>query len=159
MLGVAIVFAGSKGAQDLQGVTVAAFSGFLFSIYMVNLRFLRGFDPFVLTFANNLICSLALLPLAASGLAVSVDQILALAVMGVVQLGIPYYLFSKGLQSISLQEASLIVLIEPVLNPIWVALVVGEVPSAHTLAGGGVILFSLVVRYLRLLTRKESHIE
>jgi drug/metabolite transporter (DMT)-like permease len=159
MVGIAIIFAGSGGAQDLQGVTVAAFSGFLFSIYMVNLRFLRGFDPFVLTFANNLVCSLALLPLAASRLSISVGQILALAIMGVVQLGIPYYLFSKGLQSISLQEASLIVLIEPVLNPIWVALVVGEVPSAHTLTGGGVILFSLVLRYLWLLTRKESHIE
>jgi drug/metabolite transporter (DMT)-like permease len=156
MVGIAIIFAGSEGAQDLQGVTVAAFSGFLFSIYMVNLRFLRGFDPFVLTFANNLVCSLTLLPLAASGLAVSVDQILALAVMGVVQLGIPYYLFSKGLQSISLQEASLIVLIEPVLNPVWVALVVGEVPSAHTLAGGGVILFSLVMRYLRPLYRRDE---
>lgn len=157
MVGIVIIFAGSWAEQDLQGVTVAAFSGFLFSIYMVNLRFLKGFNPFVLTFANNLVCSLALLPLAASQLALSVDQILALAVMGVVQLGIPYYLFSKGLQSISVQEASLIVLIEPVLNPVWVALVVGEVPSAHTLAGGGVILFSLVLRYLWPLDRKGSH--
>ncbi len=156
MVGIAIIFSGSEGAQDLQGVTVAAFSGFLFSIYMVNLRFLRVINPFVLTFANNLVCFLVLLPLAASGLAVSVDQILALAVMGVVQLGIPYYLFSKGLQSISLQEASLIVLIEPVLNPIWVALVVGEVPSAHTLAGGGVILFSLVLRYLWPLDHSDG---
>jgi len=156
MVGIVIIFAGSWAEQDLQGVTVAAFSGFLFSIYMVNLRFLKGFNPFVLTFANNLVCSLALLPLAASRLALSVDQILALAVMGVVQLGIPYYLFSKGLQSISVQEASLIVLIEPVLNPVWVALVVGEVPSPHTLAGGGVILFSLVLRYLWPLDRRES---
>lgn len=159
MVGISIIFTGSEGAQDTQGVTVAAFSGFLFSIYMVNLRFLGGFDPFNLTFVNNLVCSLVLLPLAASQLALSVDQILILAVMGVVQLGIPHYLFSKGLQSISLQEASLIVLIEPVLNPIWVALVVGEVPSAHTIVGGGVILFGLVLRYLRLLTHKESHIE
>ncbi len=157
MVGIVIIFAGSWAEQDLQGVTVAALSGFLFSIYMVNLRFLKGFNPFVLTFANNLVCSLALLPLAASRLALSVDQILALAVMGVVQLGIPYYLFSKGLQSISVQEASLIVLIEPVLNPIWVALVVGEVPSVYTLAGGGVILFSLVLRYLWPLDRRESH--
>jgi drug/metabolite transporter (DMT)-like permease len=69
--------------------------------------------------------------------------------MGVVQLGIPYFLFSKGLESLSLQEASLIVLIEPVLNPIWVALVVGEVPSPATLAGGVIILLSLLLRYGR----------
>jgi drug/metabolite transporter (DMT)-like permease len=148
MTGVAIIFAGSSGEQDLQGVTVAVLSGVLFSIYMVNLRHLKGFNPLVLTFVNNLVCSLALFPLAASELMLSIDQFLALVIMGIVQLGIPYFLFSKGLETIPLQEASLIVLIEPVLNPIWVALVVGEFPSLATLFGGGVILVSLIFRYL-----------
>jgi len=159
MVGVTIIFSESRGQQDLQGVTVALFSGIVFSIYMVNLRFLKGINPLALTFVNNLVCSLALLPLAVTQLALSTDQILALAAMGVVQLGIPYFLFSKGLETISLQEASLIVLVEPVLNPVWVVLIVGEVPSGATLVGGGVILFSLALRYLRLLIRREGHIE
>ena len=75
--------------------------------------------------------------------------------MGVVQLGIPYFLFSKGLETVSLQEASLIVLIEPVLNPVWVVLVVGEVPSLAPLAGGGIILSSLGVRYMGLLSQER----
>ncbi len=156
MMGIAVIFAGNSGEQDFQGVSIATMSGLLFAIYMINLRFLRDFDPVVLTFANNLICCLALLPLTASQLALSPDQFAALIVMGVIQLGIPYFLFSKALEKISLQEASLIVLIEPVLNPIWVALVVGEVPSAHTLAGGGVILFSLVLRYLWPLDHSDG---
>ncbi len=159
MVGVTIIFSESRGQQDLQGVTVALFSGIVFSIYMVNLRFLKGINPLALTFVNNLVCSLALLPLAVTQLALSTDQILALAAMGVVQLGIPYFLFSKGLETISLQEASLIVLVEPVLNPVWVVLIVGEVPSGATLVGGGVILFSLALRYLRLLIRREGHTE
>ncbi len=159
MVGVTIIFSESRGQQDLQGVTVALFSGIVFSIYMVNLRFLKGINPLALTFVNNLVCSLALLPLAVTQLALSTDQILALAAMGVVQLGIPYFLFSKGLETISLQEASLIVLVEPVLNPVWVVLIVGEVPSGATLVGGSVILFSLALRYLRLLIRREGHIE
>ena len=159
MVGVTIIFSESRGQQDLQGVTVALFSGIVFSIYMVNLRFLKGINPLALTFVNNLVCSLALLPLAVTQLVLSTDQILALAAMGVVQLGIPYFLFSKGLETISLQEASLIVLVEPVLNPVWVVLIVGEVPSGATLVGGGVILFSLVLRYLRLLTRRDSYAE
>jgi drug/metabolite transporter, DME family len=57
-------------------------------------------------------------------------------------------LFSKGLQSVPLQEASLIALIEPVLNPVWVALTFGEIPSAATFSGGALILFGLVARYL-----------
>jgi DME family drug/metabolite transporter len=68
--------------------------------------------------------------------------------MGGLQLGLPYFLFSKGLRSVPLQEASLIALIEPVLNPLWVGLVVGEIPSAATLAGGSIILAGLGARYL-----------
>ncbi len=147
MLGVAIIFTGTSGAQDLWGVSVALLSGFLFAIYMMNLRFLAGYDPLVLTFINNLVCSIALLPFVVSHSTPFGGQLLALAVMGVVQLGVPYFLFSKGLERLALQEASLIVLIEPVLNPIWVAWGVGEVPSTPTLIGSSVILLSLVLRY------------
>jgi len=147
MLGVAIIFTGSSGGQDLWGVSVAVLSGFLFAIYMMNLRFLAGYDPLVLTFINNLVCSIALLPFVVSHSTPFGGQLLALAVMGVVQLGVPYFLFSKGLERLALQEASLIVLIEPVLNPIWVAWGVGEVPSTPTLIGSSVILLSLVLRY------------
>ncbi len=154
MAGVGIIFAGSAGQPDAKGVIVAILSGFLFSIYMTNLRFLREFNPVNLTFLNNLVCCVTLMPLVKSQLYLSQGQLFALVIMGVVQLGTPYFLFSKGLEKISLQEASLIVLIEPVLNPIWVALVVAEVPSPATLIGGGVILFSLVFRYLWQLMRR-----
>ncbi|MCZ6623600.1 MAG: EamA family transporter [Deltaproteobacteria bacterium] len=153
MVGVGVIFAGSIGQPDVEGVVAAILSGLLFSIYMTNLRFLKGVNPGFLTFVNNLVCFLGLLPVVISQLLVSGGEMLALAVMGVVQLGIPYFLFSKGLEKISLQEAALIVLIEPVLNPIWVALVVGEVPSVSTFIGGGIILFSLGFRYLWILLR------
>ncbi|MGE5817651.1 MAG: EamA/RhaT family transporter, partial [Deltaproteobacteria bacterium] len=65
--------------------------------------------------------------------------------------------FSKGLLTLSLQEAALIALIEPVLNPLWVALVIGEIPSLSTFAGGCMILLGLSVRYLWPLL-KESRI-
>ncbi len=151
MLGVGVIFVGSAGQPDARGVTVAVLSGFLFSIYMVNLRFLKEVHPAYLTFVNNLVCCVILIPFVKSQLALSSGETLALAVMGVVQLGIPYFLFSKGLETVSLPEASLIVLIEPVLNPIWVALIVGEVPSIATLLGGSLILFGLGFRHVVLL--------
>jgi drug/metabolite transporter (DMT)-like permease len=153
MVGVGIIFAGSAGQPDALGVMVAILSGFLFSIYMTNLRFLKGVHPGSLTLANNTVCCLTLFPVVPS-LYLSSGETLALAIMGVVQLGIPYFLFSKGLETIPLQEASLIVLIEPVLNPIWVALLSGEVPSSATVVGGGIILFSLGCRYAWLLVGK-----
>lgn len=148
MLGVTLIFSGSSGGQDLKGITIAISSGFLFAIYMINLRTLKGLNPIFLTFLNNLVCSLVLLPIVGGHLLLTANHILALGIMGVVQLGIPYFLFSKGLETLSLEEASLIVLIEPVLNPLWVAWFVGEIPLPGTLLGGGLILGSLGLRYL-----------
>ena len=47
-------------------------------------------------------------------------------------------------------EASLLALIEPVLNPVWVALVVGEEPSAATIIGGAIIMLGLGARHTLL---------
>lgn len=147
-LGVGIIFAGSAGEPDVRGVGVALMSGLFFAIYMTNLRFLKHVDAGYLTLANNSACCAVLLPLVFSHLSLSLVEVLTLSAMGILQLGIPYFLFSKGLEKISLQEASLIVLVEPVLNPIWVAVVFGEIPSMATLIGGAVILSSLGFRYL-----------
>jgi drug/metabolite transporter (DMT)-like permease len=162
MFGIGLIFFGSAGQPEAGGVMIALLSGVLFSLYMVNLRFLKSFDPAILTFANNLGCCLILFPFVKSQLALPLEQALIVAVMGVVQLGVPYWLFSKGLERISIQEASLIVLIEPVLNPIWVALVVNEVPSLATLIGGGLILWGLGLRYmwsLAFASRETKQVE
>ena len=148
MVGVAIISLGSAGEPEMIGVLLALLSGLLFAGYMVNLQRVKEAHPVYLTWINNMMCALLLLVIAKSELALSVEQAILLAVMGGVQLGMPYYLFSKGLQTLSVQEASLIALIEPVLNPLWVALTVGEVPSAATLAGGGMILLGLAARYI-----------
>jgi drug/metabolite transporter, DME family len=148
MLGIAVICAGSAGQPDVAGVAMALLSGLLFAVYMLSLRDLKGFHAGTLTFLNNSACCLILLPLVWSELSLSFNEGWIVAVMGIVQLGIPYWLFSKGVEKIRLQEASLLVLMEPVLNPVWVALVVGEVPSTATVIGGALIISSLAVRYL-----------
>jgi drug/metabolite transporter, DME family len=148
MIGVAAIFLGSAGEPDMAGVLLALLSGALFAAYMINLRKTRAVSPVYLTWINNVVCALMLLLVVKSQLGLTSTQLVIVAVMGAVQLGVPYFLFSKGLQTVPLQEASLIALIEPVLNPLWVALTVGEIPSLATLAGGGLIVLALAVRYL-----------
>jgi drug/metabolite transporter (DMT)-like permease len=147
MAGIVVIFAGSAGQPDFAGVSVALLSGVLFSIYMISLRFLKIFPAGSLTCFNNLACCILLLPLVAGELSLTRAESLILAVMGVVQLGIPYWLFSRAVEKIPVHEASLIVLVEPVLNPVWVALAVEEIPGAPTLAGGALILAGLALRY------------
>jgi drug/metabolite transporter (DMT)-like permease len=156
MIGVAIIFLGSAGQPDMAGVLLALLSGVLFAAYMINLRKTQAVSPVYLTWINNVVCALLLLLVVKSQLGLTSTQLGIVAVMGAVQLGLPYFLFSKGLQTVPLQEASLIALIEPVLNPLWVALTVGEIPSFPTLAGGGLIVVALAVRYLWPLPGKSA---
>ena len=157
MAGVAVISFGTVGDPQMAGVLLALASGVFFAIYMVNLPNMNETSPVYLTWLNNFICALILLLLVKSRLAVSMKEGFTLFIMGAVQLALPYYFFSKGVLTLSLQEAALIALIEPVLNPLWVALAIGEIPSLATLAGGGMILLGLSLRYLWPLL-KESQV-
>lgn len=148
MVGVVFISFDNAGEPEMSGVLLALLSGVLFAIYMVNLQQIKKFSAIYLTWLNNLVCALLVLPFVKAPFALSSEQLLIVAIMGVVQLGLPYFLFSRGLETIPLQEAALIALIEPVLNPVWVALIVGEIPSFATLIGGAMILTALAVRYL-----------
>lgn len=150
MAGILTIFGGAAGARELPGVTVGLGSGFMLGVYFVNLRYLKGFDPFALMLANNLVSSVALLGLTHFQLAVSLTELAALACLGVVQFAFAHFLFFRSLEHVPVQEASLIMLVEPVLNPLLVALWVGELPSLATFTGGGLILAGLALRYLPL---------
>src|SRR5204862_3016035 len=80
----------------------------------------------------------------------SARQFAVLVVFVGFQLALPYWLFTRGLRSVSLQEAALITLIQPLLNPVWAYLVTPEKdrPTAAMLLGGGLILLALVWRYV-----------
>lgn len=147
MAGIAVIFVGTAGEPDGPGVMLAIASGFLFSIYMVCARLLASFNPGTLTWLNNVGCCALLMPFVSGQLALSAVEAVSLGVMGIVQLGLPYWLFSKALQAVAVHEAALIVLIEPILNPIWVALAFGEVPSVATVVGGSLIGTGLIFRY------------
>jgi len=66
-----------------------------------------------------------------------------LVYLGVFQLGLAYAFMSRALSHVSALEVSLIVMIEPVLSPIWAWLVQGEVPGVWSLVGGAIMLAAL----------------
>lgn len=69
--------------------------------------------------------------------------------MGIVQLGTAFLLISRAMQRLSALESALLLLIEPVLSPVWVWLVHSEVPGATSLAGGALILAATAWRAKR----------
>jgi drug/metabolite transporter (DMT)-like permease len=84
-------------------------------------------------------------------------QLLVLFAFGTFQMAIPYVCLVRGLRYISGQEAATIGLIEPVLLPVWVYVAYRqEIPAWWTIAGGGLILVGLVVRYVVLEPRPAA---
>lgn len=77
-------------------------------------------------------------------------QFAVLAAGGVLQMGVPYWLFTRSLRSMSAQEAALITLLEPLLNPVWAFLLTPQTdtPTTAMLLGGSLILLALVWKYV-----------
>ena len=68
-----------------------------------------------------------------------------MALAGVGQFGIPYYLYTRASRGVSSLEMVLITTLEPILNPVWVFLVVGEKPGVWALIGGAVVLLTVTI--------------
>ncbi|MBI4446367.1 MAG: DMT family transporter [Acidobacteria bacterium] len=73
-------------------------------------------------------------------------DLLGVLFLGTVQIGIAYALFAFAITRISALEAILLGMLEPLLNPVWVYLGTGEVPSAGALVGGMIILGAIFLR-------------
>jgi drug/metabolite transporter (DMT)-like permease len=74
-----------------------------------------------------------------------------LLIAGVVQLGLPLALYGKAIPHVRAIEAVLIPVLEPVLNPVWVLVFVGEVPSGWALLGGVIVLGAVTARGLAMV--------
>ena len=66
--------------------------------------------------------------------------------LGIFQLGIPYILYAKAIRHLNAMEAVLIQTLEPILNPLWVFLVIAETPGPWSLAGGAIVLAAVIAR-------------
>jgi drug/metabolite transporter (DMT)-like permease len=84
---------------------------------------------------------------------------LGLLWLGVFQLGLAYVLYTKAIKHVKALESTLISTIEPVLNPIWVMLFLGEIPSPWSLVGGALVLFAAAFRGIRTAQQSGSSCE
>jgi drug/metabolite transporter (DMT)-like permease len=97
-------------------------------------------------FWGNVFAALVCLPLALPVLASRPTDWMIIGYLGVFQIAIAYLFLLRGLEKVRAFEASLLLLLEPVLNPIWAWLVHGERPGAGSLAGGWVILLATLIK-------------
>lgn len=147
LAGIVIIVLDGWQAAQLGVVALGLGSGVTYAGVLLFLRLLRDVAPRWLTMLNHLGAALALLPWIVLGPLPTGEQLVVLVIFGVFQMGIPYWLMARGLQSVSAQEAGTITLLEPLLNPVWAYLISGEEPSPLTLVGAAFILGALAWRY------------
>ena len=111
----------------------------------MGLRSVSGEGAAVLVAGNAIAGAVAFLP-ALSGPAPTAQDVGIVLFLGVFQLALSYGLFQWGLRRTPAIEASLLILHEPVLNPVWTFLLAGERPGPWALVGGGIILLATAWR-------------
>lgn len=151
--------AGANAGQQVEVLLMGVGSGFTYAGVVLLLRVLRN-ESAAWLMVLNLLGTAAVLAayfvhkLGLEGFwgwvtAPSAKQLAFLAFFGCVQLATPYVLFARSLRTVSPNEASIITLLEPILNPIWAYLIAPETetPTAWTFIGGGLLLAALAWRY------------
>lgn len=146
--GMLLFFVGRFESRDFRGEISALASSVFFAVLVLALRRERGSGAEAVVTYGNVLAALALLPWVSDALAVSALSAAVLCFLGVVQIAGAYALFVHGLKYVTATQASLVGMLEPVANPIWVFLFLGERPGAFSLLGGAIVLGAIGWRTL-----------
>jgi drug/metabolite transporter, DME family len=151
-VGMFFFFMGKISPVHFEGNLVALFSGIMFAALFLGLR--KNDSKYQLSsiFYGNVIVALVCIPFLPGIQNVNFSNLWMVTFLGVFQIGLAYAVFSYGLKRVLAVEASIIALVEPVLNPVWVFIGYGEVPSFMAIIGGIIILSAITFRTLIMET-------
>ncbi|NOT47537.1 MAG: EamA family transporter [Acidobacteria bacterium] len=184
LAGMSLFFVGQLRLEDYQGNIAALFSGIFLGLYIMLLRHPRAdslqkpgreqgrnenaadhavppaskMNPAIAVIYGNFLLALVNAPTGFSAIpSMGFMDWFAVAFLGIFQIGISYILFIKGVRGGTRPlDASLIGFIEPLLNPVWVFIFVGERPSQWALLGGAIIIAAIAIHTIRQYARRGN---
>jgi len=140
--GMGLFFMDSVSGEGFWGIILAIISGMAFAGLPMALRYVKDDQPFKCLIYGNLLVMAVGLPFWKAPWPDSTD-ILLIIVAGVVQYGLPYYLYAMASKGVTTLEMVLITALEPILNPVWVFLAIGERPGMWSIIGGAVVMSTI----------------
>ena len=144
MLGVILFFIDGIQAGNLTGNFIALISGVCYAgVFMMNTG--ERADAISSSFLGQLIAGILFTPLCFRETDFSMPTILAILALGVIQVGGAYILFSAGIKNTPPVTASLITGMEPIMNPLWVAIFYKETITGLAVAGSVIVVGSILL--------------
>ncbi len=162
MCGMSLFFVGKLDTDHLTGNLVALGSGLCMGFYFLLLRHpaSQRVNRAASVIYGNLLLVILTAPFGWQSISVMTKHdAIAVAYLGVVQIGLAYTLFTLGMsRGVRSLDAGIVGYIEPVLNPVWVFLVLHERPSGWALLGGAIIILAVLAHTLRTARRRRPEL-
>jgi drug/metabolite transporter (DMT)-like permease len=155
--GMTLFFRDSLSSQALWGDVLAALSGVTLAWMVLFLRKQKDGAPMESVLLGNILAAIASLPFL-WGSAPGLKGWAGLALLGVFQLGLSYALYTTAIRHVTAVEAVLFSTLEPILNPVWVLLLIGERPGPWALVGGALVVTAITARGLLQAARASRRL-
>lgn len=154
-IGMGLFFAGGIGGGSFIGNAAAAVAGVAFALYTIFMRKQKVGSPLESALIAHVLTAAIAFGACLFLPAPRIDarSLAVIATLGVAQIGLASVFFAIGIKRVTAVDASLIGVIEPVFNPLWVFLAIGEAPGTNALAGGGIIIAAVLGSTLVSLRR------
>lgn len=146
--GMALFFFDKLDITGFWGNILAAFSGVSFAAFTIFMRMQKDGSPLESVLLGNILTAIIGLPFMFQS-SPGTNGWLFLSLLGIIQLGIPYILYSIAIKHLTALETVLITVIEPILNPIWVLMLLNETPGLWALIGGLIVIAAITTRQIR----------
>jgi len=154
--GMVLFFHQGIASQSFVGDLMATISGVTLAWMMLLLRKQKNGAPLESVLLGNILAALGGIPFMFGQPLPDLQGWLGILVLGVVQLGLAYALYTYAIKHVTALESVLIVMLEPVLNPIWALLLIGERPEGWALVGGLLVLAAATVRGVLLAVQRPQ---
>ena len=155
ILGMTLFFIEKLSPDGILGNFIAILAGIAFAWLALCLRKQKDGSPLESLILGNILTAIIGLPFIIDTGIPSQQSMIALFVLGIFQLGIPYILYSKAVKYVSALDAVLIPILEPILNPLWVFLLLGESIGMWPMIGGAIIIVAITTR--SILYKTKTH--
>lgn len=149
ILGIGIMVGGRLQIGDTLGMAVAILGIVFFGIYAVSLRVGKNVDMTPAVFFGGAIGTAVSFSVSigtGAGLVIPWIEAMWCTLLGVVQLGLGSVLFALAAQGVPAVQLTLFALGEPLLAPLWVWLMLDDLPTMTTLIGGAVLFAALALQ-------------